>query len=772
LLARVRAFDLDAFAHQDLPFERIVEELKPARSLGRHPVFQVMLALQNATPPALPLEGISVDPEPLTQAVSKFDLTLYLSENVGHGGEPSGIDGGLEYRLDLFDESTVQTIVARYVRLLEAAAASPGARLHEIDILALEERHQILSVFGGAPGPIPTTMFPALFEARVERAPDAIALSFAGDTLTYRELNARANRLAHRLIAAGAGPERLVAICLERGFDLVEALLAVAKAGAAYLPLDPGYPATRLAQMLTDARPAVVLSASTFREILPAQSPILWRDTAEFAPLLQRSPSRNPVDADRTSALRPEHPAYVVYTSGSTGVPKGVVIERGALSAFLHAISAHVPFRPGDRHLAVTTIAFDISVLELFAPLCQGARVVLGSSRDTRDPSGLAALWRDSGANSLQATPSHWELLLQHGGDCRDVRIMTGGEALRVDLASALLKQNPEVWNLYGPTEATVWASVHRLRPTDISGSNAGIVSIGRPLPTYRFHILAHDLQLVPAGVCGELYIAGAGLARGYLNRPGQTAERFVADPYAVEPGARLYRTGDLARWRADGTVEFLGRADAQIKLRGFRIEPGEIEAVLVAHQSVAQAAVVARDIGAGGRQLVGYVAPAEGARLDGAELSRFLSDRLPGHMVPTALVTLEALPLTANGKLNRAALPAPEWTTTRHKPPTTPEETILCQLLAEILSLERVGVDDNFFALGGHSLLATQFTSRVRGKLGVELAIRTLFEAPTVAELAVRLGSAGKARPALTRRSRAAGGDRVTAEARTRHDS
>jgi len=365
---------------------------------------------------------------------------------------------------------------------------------------------------------------------------------------------------------------------------------------------------------------------------------------------------------------------------------------------------------------------------------------------------------RDSGANSLQATPSHWELLPRHNTDSLNIRILTGGEALRVELGRALLKQTPDVYNLYGPTETTVWACVHHVRPIDIIDSAAGIVSLGKPLPTYRLYILSDDLQLVPIGVRGELYIAGAGLARGYLNRPALSAERFVADPYATEPGARMYRTGDLARWHANGTVEFLGRADAQIKLRGFRIEPGEIESVLTAHPSVTQAAVLARDVGPAGKQLVGYIVPANGAQSDTADLSRFLSDRLPGYMVPTALVVLEALPLTANGKLDRGALPAPERTGTRYRPPTTPEENTLCQLAAEILSVERVGVDDNFFALGGHSLLATQLISRVRGTLGVQLAIRTLFEAPTIAELAKKLSGAAKARPALTRRYRAAG--------------
>jgi amino acid adenylation domain-containing protein len=756
LLARVRAFDLEAYAHQDLPFERIVEELKPARSLGRHPLFQVMLALQNAVKPAMPLAGIGVEPEPLAPSVSKFDLTLNLSEHVGRRGEPLGIFGGLDYSLDLFEGRTAETIISRYVRLLEAVVAMPDARLHELDILDTGERHRLLWEFNRARGPVPEAMLPALFEAQAGRTPDAVALSFAGESLSYRELNARANRLAHLFMSVGVGPECFVGICLERSLAVVEALLAVHKAGAAYLPLDPDYPPARLAQMVTDAKPKVVLSSTAFRQILPEGVTILWRDAAEFVARLEQSPARNPSNADRTLALRPKHPAYVIYTSGSTGTPKGVVIEQGTLSAFLHAISAHVVFQPGDRHLAVTTIAFDISILELLIPLCRGAQVVLGSSHEARDPIRLVDLRRSSGATSLQATPSHWELLLQHA-DRLNVRILTGGEALRADLARALLKQNPDVYNLYGPTEATIWASVHQVRETDITDSRDAIISIGRPLSTYQFYILSHDLQLLPVGVAGELYIAGAGLARGYLNRPGLTAERFVADPYATEAGTKMYRTGDLARWRANGTVEFLGRADAQIKLRGFRIEPGEIESVLTAHPAIVQAAVIARDVGPGGKQLIGYVVLANG-HMDTAELRPFLSDRLPAHMVPTAFVVLEALPITTNGKLNRGALPPPERMSSIYRPPTTAKEEILCQLVAEILSIERVSVDDNFFALGGHSLLATQLISRVRGTLRVDLAIRTLFEVATIAELANKLNSAGKARPALTRRPRSHG--------------
>ncbi|HKA42238.1 MAG TPA: amino acid adenylation domain-containing protein [Burkholderiales bacterium] len=773
LVARVRAFDLEAYAHQDLPFERIVEDLQPARSLGRHPLFQVMLALQNAVKPAVRVSGIAVDAEPVAQVVSKFDLTLNLSEHVGARGEPLGIDGGLDYSLDLFDEDTAQAIISRYVRLLEAVAARPDARLHELDVLDPSERHRLLSEFSGAPVAVPEAMLPELFEAQVVRTPDAVALIFGDESLMYRELNTRANRLAHHLISLGVGPESLVGICLERSFDVVEALLAVLKAGAAYLPLDPEYPAARLAQMVVDATPKVVLSTKALGQSMPEMIRVLRRDTPDFAASLAQAPTHNPTDADRVSVLRREHPSYVIYTSGSTGTPKGVVIQHCALSAFLKAICTHVAFKPGDRHLAVTTTAFDISILELLLPLCHGAEVVIASREEVRDPIRLSALRRNKETNSLQATPSHWELLLQHDPDClKDVRILTGGEALRVELARALYSQSSEVYNLYGPTEATVWASVHQVTPSDIADPGGPFVSIGQPLPNYRLYVLSHDLQPVPVGVTGELYIAGAGLARGYLNRPGLTADRFVADPHGTHAGTRMYRTGDLARWRATGTLEFLGRADAQIKLRGFRIEPGEIEAVLTAHPAVAQAAVIAREDGPGGKQLVGYVVPTKGTQLDMAALPRMLSDRLPAYMVPAAFVVLEALPLTANGKVDRGALPAPERQGASYRPPTTAEEEILCGLVAEVLSLERVGLDDNFFALGGHSLLATRLISRVRGTLGVELAIRTLFEAPTVAELARKLSGARKARPSLTRRRGAATAVRATAESGETHES
>jgi amino acid adenylation domain-containing protein len=464
--------------------------------------------------------------------------------------------------------------------------------------------------FNAPTHPVPEALLPELFEAQVARTPDAMALISGDEALAYAELNARADRLAHQLICLGAGPETLVGLALERSVDMVIALLATLKAGAAYLPLDPEYPAARLAQMLTDAAPVMVLTHKRLHARLPQTRHMLSLEAPELHATLAQAPTHNP-----PCRLRPSHPACVIYTSGSTGMPKGVVITHRALSTFLAAMTQHLAFRPGDRHLAVTTIAFDISILELFLPLCHGAAVLVATPEEARDPVQLAALIRTRQPHSLQATPSHWELLLQHEASClHNVRILAGGEALPVELARALYTRGGEVWNLYGPTEATIWASLHALTPADIADEAAGAVSIGQPLANYRMYVLDPGLEPVPVGVVGELYVAGAGLARGYLKRPGLAAERFVADPYGREPGTRMYRTGDLARWRAEGRLEFVGRADQQVKLRGFRIELGEVEATLKEDPAVAQAAVVVRDDGPGGPQLVAYVVPTPGA--------------------------------------------------------------------------------------------------------------------------------------------------------------
>ncbi|MFL6244609.1 MAG: amino acid adenylation domain-containing protein [Thermoanaerobaculia bacterium] len=637
----------------------------------------------------------------------------------------------LDYDPSRFKRETAQSIGARFVALIKAAAVDAHTPLHRLD----PERAPMQAVTRD----VSRATLPDLFEAQAARTPHAIAVVCGETSLTYAQLNARANRVAHHLMTRGVGPDDIVGIALERSTEMLIALLGVMKAGAAYLPLDPEFPHARLDAMIEDAKPALVLDV-----VIPSVSRGTWVDGRQNAHATHVAPPHHPGppthardDSDNPHrTLLSRHAAYVIYTSGSTGKPKGVVIEHEALSVFLDAMKDRVAFAPGHRHIAVTTMAFDISIVELFLPLCHGAEVWIASRDEARDPARLAALIRTSGAHSLQATPSHWDLLLQHDPDCLGaLHVYAGGEALPVDLARALYARGRSVTNLYGPTEATVWASAHSLTDADVAEHASGAVVLGQPFPNYRMYVLDSGLRPAPIGVPGELYIAGSALARGYHERPSLSASRFVADPYSSEPGARMYLTGDLARLRADGTIEFLGRADQQLKIRGFRIEPGEIEAALTALPSIAQAAVIERE-----KRLVAYLVPADGAIPDVAELRAALAERLPEFMIPSAFVTLDALPLTPNRKLDRRALPAPEARARELRAARTAEEQILCELFAEVLSLERIGIDDNFFELGGHSITAARLVSRVRSALDVELEIRTLFEAPTVAELSRRL--------------------------------
>ena len=712
LLRRVRGFALDAFEHQDLPFEQLVEALKPERALGRNPLFQVMLLVEQAVHAELSLPGLVVRGEPYAGGIARFDLTLAVRERLGRDGEPLGIDAGLEYSLDLFERATVEAMAERALRLLQAGMAAPDVALHRLDLLDASERQKLLGAGaqpqgsgGGGSG------LAQLFAAQAARTPTARALVFGDEAMSYAELDVRVQRLAAILSARGIGPESLVGIELERGPEMVVALLGVLAAGAAYLPLDPEYPAARRADMVADAAPALVIG----RDLELAAT-----DGRAAPPLLAQG----------------AHPAYVIYTSGSTGRPKGVVITHGALSTFVDAIAPHVPFAPGQRHLAVTTIGFDISILEILVPLCRGAELWLADRDTARDPRRLAVLIRAARPTSMQATPSHWRMLIQQDPGCLSgLRILCGGEALPRELARALQERGAAVLNLYGPTEATIWASVHTLRSADLAAAAAAVVTIGRPLAGYRMLVLDASLEPVPPGVVGELYVAGSALARGYLKRPALTAERFVADPHGA-PGERIYRSGDLARWRADGELDFLGRADEQVKLRGFRIEPGEIETLLKRQEGVADAVVVVRE-----QALLAYVVPMPGREASAEALRLALAEQLPDYMVPAAIMALERMPLTANGKLDRRALPDPTWSGGVYREPGTPMETQLCALFAEVLGLERVGIDDNFFASGGHSLLATRLASRLRDQFQIDLPLKALFEHPTVAGIAVLLG-------------------------------
>ncbi|MFD8912686.1 non-ribosomal peptide synthase/polyketide synthase [Streptomyces sp. NPDC059575] len=737
LLGRVRENALAAYAHQDLPFEHLVEALNPARSLARQPLFQVLLALQNVPRTEFALPGLSAETVLVRTPTAMFDLSVHLLERGGTGGPAEGIVGRVEYSTDLFDHATVEALVARWLRLLAAVVAEPDRPLSRIDVLTAEERHELLVERNDTACPAPATGLPSLFEARVRAIPDSPAVVFEDTVLTYRELNRRANRLAHALIARGAGPEQVVALRLPRSAELVVAVLAVLKTGAAYLPVDPDYPAARIAYMLQDARPAVVLD--DLAAVTPAGE---W-------------PEHDPA-----AALDPRHPAYLIYTSGSTGRPKAVTMPAAGLLNLLAWHHRAVGGEPGTRTAQFTAISFDVSVQETLSALLYGKTLVV-PAEEVRRSAELFAHWlHRQRVEELFAPNLVVEALAEAaeeaGLDLPHLRLIAqAGEAMRLGGAVRRFQARCPgrvLHNHYGPAETHVITAY----PLPADPADCPLpVPIGRPIANCRAYVLDSALRPVAPGVTGELYLAGTGLARGYLNRPGLTAARFVANPYGPL-GARMYRTGDLARWRTDGELEFAGRVDHQVKVRGFRIEPGEIEAELSAHPGVAQVAVLARADRPGEQRIVAYVVPTAGAGTTAAVLRTYLRDRVPDHLVPSAFVLLDALPLTPNGKLDRKALPEPEPETAGGgRTPRTPQEQILCTLFAEVLDLPRAGVDDNFFDLGGHSLLATRLVSRIRAALGVELELRTLFLTPTPAGLAAGLHDAGAARQALVPRPR-----------------
>ncbi|MGW3916623.1 amino acid adenylation domain-containing protein, partial [Streptomyces sp. NPDC005070] len=720
LLGRVRENALAAYANQDLPFEYLVEALNPVRSLAHHPLFQVMLVLQNAPRADFAPPGLRVgEVEPTTDA-SKFDLVFSLSERHAEDGSPDGIDAFVQFAGDLYDPATVDTMIARWVRLLRAAVSDPQRRLGHVDLLSVEERRELLpAVEDGAVA----TSLPEMFAAQVAATPEGVALAFGDVELTYRQLNVWANRFAHALISRGVGPEQIVAVALPRSVEFVVAVLGVLKTGAAYLPVDPAYPQSRIAFMLEDARPAVVVD-----------------DPATVADVSGRP------DTDPAVAVDARNSAYVIYTSGSTGRPKGVVVSHAGLRRMVAEQVERLGITAGDRVLQFSSPSFDVSLWDLCGALLTGATLVPAPAAEP-----VSALTDPSLALTHATVPP--SVLAALSPDAVTVpTLAVAGEACPAELVTRWAPGRRMI-NAYGPTETTVIATM-----SEPLSPGAGVPPIGRAVAGFRAYVLDQRLGLVPPGVTGELYVAGPGLARGYLNRPGLSAGRFVACPFGAA-GELMYRTGDLVRRSTDGQLEYLGRADDQVKVRGFRIELGEIETALAGHPQVGQVAVIARKDRAGETRLVAYLVPADGAELRPEELRTHLSEWLPDYMVPAAFVTLDALPLTTNGKLDRRALPEPEFTGSRvGRAPHTPQEQVLAGLFAEVLGLTRVGVDDSFFDLGGHSLLATRLVARVRAALGVELALHTLFRTPTVAGLAAALGGSDRARPALERTERPVG--------------
>jgi amino acid adenylation domain-containing protein len=722
LLARVRATALGAFERQDTPFEKIVEALKPPRDASRNPLFQVMFTYLLPTGEAAG-EGAGEAIESLGAAGAQVDLALYVQEHAGR------LDLALAYSTDLFDAETARQMLRHYRRLLFAVAAQPNAGIGKLPLLDDMERRQVLNEWNDTrTGRAGTARTDRMIAVQCQRRPGAVAVEFEGESLNYGELDQRAERLARHLCGLGVGPGTLVGVFMERSIEMVVALYSIMKAGGAYLPLDPEYPAERLAFMMQDAAAPVLLTQRRLAGRLPPHQAAVvcldwpWDGIAEHD-------GGPPVDVDGAEL------AYVIYTSGSTGRPKGVQVRHRGLANFLNSMARVPGMTDQDVLVAVTTLSFDIAALELYLPLVRGARLVLASRSTAMDGVALTALMNRSGATVMQATPATWRLLLAAGWTgSAALTALCGGEALTRDLADALLPRCKALWNLYGPTETTVWATVHRVTSGD------GSIPIGRPIDNTRVYVLDPQGQPVPIGVAGELHIGGVQVAAGYLHRPDLTADRFVTDPFADEVDARMYRTGDLGRHRRDGSVEFLGRMDGQVKLRGFRIELGEIEAVLGRHPSVRTAVVSLRHLASGDPGLVAYVIAAGEETPAVTDLAAYAAQFLPAYMVPAAFVFLDALPLTPSGKVDRKALPEPQAGAQRAVAYVAPQgeiEESLARIWSELLGMPRIGAHDNFFALGGHSLLATRLVSRVRDQLSVELPVVRVFDTPDLAALA-----------------------------------
>jgi len=721
LLHRARERTLGAFAHQEVPFEKLVEELGVERSLSTTPLFQAMFVLQNDERSALDLGGTGLEQLGTGSGAAKFDLTLGIAE------DGDRIEGGISYRTELWERATMERMAGHFARVLAQVAADPERRLSQVALVDEAERAQVLREWNETgPAYAGDACVHDLFSAQAARTPEAVAVVHAGEAVRYGELERAANQLAHTLRRRGVGPEVTVGVCLRRTPRALAALLGVLKAGGAYVPLDPAHPAERMAFMLEDAAVRLVLTEEALAERIPAGVELLSLDAEADA--LAREPETAP-----ESGVRGENLSHVIFTSGSTGRPKGVTIRHRATAVFVRWIGELVPEEEWSSVLGSTSFSFDVSVAEIFGTLCRGGKLVL-----VENALELTSVSDEDDVRLVVTVPTAAAELVRMGGIPRSVRAFNlAGEALSAELAAALygLEHVEHVRNLYGPTEDTTYSTY---APVE---RGAEQVRIGRAMAGSRTYVLDGELEPQAVGVAGELYLAGEGLARGYAGRPDLTAERFLPDPYGPA-GSRMYRGLDVARWRTEGELEYLGRADQQVKVRGFRIELGEIEVALERHGGVAETVVVAREEEGGEKRLVAYVVPA-GVEVDAGELRAHLRGSLPEYMVPTAYVTLERLPLTTSGKIDRRALPAPEGPgldAAVYVAPRTPTEEILAGTWAEVLGAARVGVTEDFFALGGHSLLATRVISRVRQSFGVELPLRALFEAPTVAGLARRI--------------------------------
>ncbi|AFZ36198.1 amino acid adenylation domain protein [Stanieria cyanosphaera PCC 7437] len=737
LLQQVKQVALEAYSNQDLPFEKIVAHLQPERNLSQSPLFQVMFILYNLPNSDLELPGLTVAEVPLAHGMAKLALTLEIRDR------GSSLEACFEYNSDRFGVAQIERMLLHYQTLLENVVVNPDLHLSQIDLLTAAEKQQLLVEWNNTEVKYPQDKcIHQLFEAQVEKTPDAVAVIFENQQLTYRELNTRANQLAHHLQKLGVKPEVIVGICLERSLELVIGLLAILKAGGAYLPLDPSYPRDRLAFMLENSQTSILITQRQIEQNLPPhQAQVIFLEQKQ--PIKTKESIANPI-----CNLHIDNLAYVIYTSGSTGKPKGAMnTHRGILNRLLWMQEAY-QLTTEDSVLQKTPFSFDVSVWEFFWCLMVGARLIIAKPEGHRDRNYLINLIKEQQITTIHFVPSMLQIFLEAEGleHCQSLkRVICSGEALSFALQEKFFARlNCELYNLYGPTEAAIDVTHWRCQ----KNSSLSIVPIGRPIANIQIYILDRDLQTVPIGVAGELHIGGVGLARGYLNQPQLTEEKFIPNPFTVTShqlsGVNLsnltpilYKTGDLARYHGDGIIEYLGRIDHQVKIRGFRIELGEIEVVIASYPLVKDCVVVAYQDTTGDTRLVAYYISE--AKLDIKQLRDFLKSKLPDYMIPSAFVELEAFPLTPNGKCDRNSLPIPDFTptTSQYLAPRNATEKTLATIWQEVLHLPQVGIDDNFFELGGHSLLATQVVSKIRQSLSVELALRCLFEYPTIAQLA-----------------------------------
>ncbi|MEN8220102.1 MAG: amino acid adenylation domain-containing protein, partial [Pseudomonadota bacterium] len=725
LLKQVRKTALEAYSHQDIPFEYLVEQLNPSRSLSHSPLFQVMFVLQNAPAEALELSGLKMSVLEPEQTTAKFDLTLSIAE---HGDR---LVCDWEYNTDLFRPETVTRMTQHFQVLLEGILNNSEQSLSQLPLLTKTEQQQLLAWNQTETDyPLDKTIVD-LFQAQVEKTPENLAVVFEGQALSYQALNTKANQLAHYLMTLGIGAETLVGICAERSLEMVIGLLGILKAGGAYVPIDPDYPQERLQFMLEDSSVAVLLSQSHLLSSLPVSTAQVVCLDSEWEQIAASS-GENPVRQSGQDNL-----AYMIYTSGSTGVPKGVMVEHSALVNLLSYMQQRIELTSTDKLLALTTLSFDIAALELYLPLISGSQTMIISRETANNGETLVQKLAEAQITLMQATPATWKLLLQSGWhQLTPLTILCGGEALPSQLGQTLLKNSQQLWNVYGPTETTIWSSIY-----NVTQSQEKPELVGRPIANTQIYILDAHHNPTPLGIPGELCIAGAGLARGYLNRPELTKEKFI-EMELFGKTERIYKTGDLARWLPDGNLEYLGRIDHQVKLRGFRIELGEIEATLSQHSAVKEAVVVLYNQQDNPR-LVAYVTLAIPIDNEVSGVLRtWLKTRLPEYMLPASFTVLDKLPLTPNGKINRKALPAPEAheANKHYQAPRDMVELQLAQIWENILEVSPISISENFFSLGGHSLLAVSLMAQIEQRFNKHLPLASLFQGATIEQLANQL--------------------------------